>query len=128
MSFRVRATRVWAIEQAGDFERDIAPIFETKCLSCHNASDAEGEFALESRVSFIAGLGYSIGMGDVACGLVGTQCFLLFYTVSSIFHSGNLSSVFANGESTLFFSIMSAVDHNSTEHLVDKKFWVILVT
>ena len=37
-----------AIEQAVDFERDIAPIFETKCLSCHNASDAEGEFALES--------------------------------------------------------------------------------
>ena len=44
---------IGAIEQTVDFERDIAPIFETKCLSCHNASDAEGEFALESFQSAI---------------------------------------------------------------------------
>ncbi len=37
--------------QEVDFEKEIAPIFETKCLSCHNASDAEGEFSLESLQS-----------------------------------------------------------------------------
>lgn len=32
-----------------DFEKDIAPILEAKCLSCHNAADAKGEFVLETR-------------------------------------------------------------------------------
>lgn len=40
-----------AAENAVDFDRDIAPIFEEKCLFCHNASDAEGDLTLDSRHS-----------------------------------------------------------------------------
>jgi len=32
-----------------DFEAEVAPILEANCLSCHNASDAEGDLNLESR-------------------------------------------------------------------------------
>lgn len=32
-----------------DFERDIAPILEANCLSCHNREDAEGDLVLETR-------------------------------------------------------------------------------
>ncbi len=32
-----------------DFERDVAPVFEAKCLFCHNRADAEGDFNMETR-------------------------------------------------------------------------------
>ena len=32
-----------------DFERDVAPVFEARCLFCHNQADAEGDFNLETR-------------------------------------------------------------------------------
>ena len=32
-----------------DFESEVAPIFEARCLSCHNQADAEGDFILETR-------------------------------------------------------------------------------
>ncbi|MBC9867109.1 MAG: DUF1549 domain-containing protein [Opitutae bacterium] len=34
-----------------DFERDVAPVFEAKCLSCHSRADAEGDFILETRAA-----------------------------------------------------------------------------
>ncbi len=42
-----------SLGQGIDFERDIAPILEANCLSCHNASDAEGDFVLDSRISLM---------------------------------------------------------------------------
>lgn len=32
-----------------DFEKDIAPILEAQCLSCHNAQEAKGDVILETR-------------------------------------------------------------------------------
>mgnify|MGYP001178620502 CR=1 FL=1 len=37
--------------QGIDFEGEIAPILEANCLACHNASDAEGDFVLDSKQS-----------------------------------------------------------------------------
>lgn len=34
---------------APDFEKEVAPILEAKCLSCHNEHDAKGDFVLANR-------------------------------------------------------------------------------
>ncbi len=34
-----------------EFERDVAPVFEARCLSCHNRADAAGDFILETRAA-----------------------------------------------------------------------------
>ncbi|MCB1122369.1 MAG: DUF1549 domain-containing protein, partial [Verrucomicrobiae bacterium] len=39
---------------APDFETDIAPIFESHCLSCHNRDDAEGDYVLETKKEALA--------------------------------------------------------------------------
>lgn len=38
-----------AATAAPDFESQIAPIFEGHCLSCHNSTDAEGDFVLQTK-------------------------------------------------------------------------------
>lgn len=40
-----------------DFEKEVAPILETKCLFCHNAESAKGEFDLSTRASALAHTG-----------------------------------------------------------------------
>ena len=37
-----------------NFERDVAPVFEANCLSCHSRADAEGDFILETRAEAFA--------------------------------------------------------------------------
>lgn len=39
---------------AVDFERDLAPILETKCLSCHNPNKQEGDLSLASEADILA--------------------------------------------------------------------------
>jgi len=38
-----------------DFEREILPIFRSKCLACHNKTDAESDLVLESPATILAG-------------------------------------------------------------------------
>jgi hypothetical protein len=38
-----------SVAQSPDFETEVAPILEAKCLACHNQDDAEGDFILETR-------------------------------------------------------------------------------
>ncbi|MDA1048781.1 MAG: c-type cytochrome [Verrucomicrobia bacterium] len=38
-----------SLSGAPDFETQIAPIFEAHCLSCHNSTDAEGDFVLQTK-------------------------------------------------------------------------------
>lgn len=40
--------------EAPDFERDVAPILEARCLSCHDAAGAKGDFVLETRATALA--------------------------------------------------------------------------
>ena len=39
--------------QQVEFGLEVSPIFESKCLSCHNASDAEGDLVLDTRKSVL---------------------------------------------------------------------------
>lgn len=39
----------FALSASPNFETEIAPIFEARCLSCHNGFDAEGDFVLQTR-------------------------------------------------------------------------------
>jgi hypothetical protein len=41
------AGNVVAIDVAIDFERDVAPILESLCLSCHEGNDAKGGVRLD---------------------------------------------------------------------------------
>ena len=41
------------------FTRNIAPLLERKCLTCHNTNDHKGDFALETRDQLMAS-GYVI--------------------------------------------------------------------
>ena len=36
-----------------DFQKEILPIFRSKCLACHNASERQGELVLESPAGWI---------------------------------------------------------------------------
>ncbi len=38
---------------APDFEREVAPIFESRCLACHDAANAEGDVRLDSRAAVL---------------------------------------------------------------------------
>lgn len=38
---------------APDFEREVAPILESRCLACHDASNAEGEVRLDTRAAVL---------------------------------------------------------------------------
>ena len=50
-----------------DFQRDVAPILQTRCLSCHNERDRRGGLSLQSARSVRAGgeSGEVIAAGDV---------------------------------------------------------------
>ena len=38
-----------------DFARDIAPIFQTSCYSCHNGDKAQGQLRLDSETAILKG-------------------------------------------------------------------------
>src|SRR4051794_27222552 len=38
-----------------DFEKEILPIFRRSCLACHNATEAEGKFVLETPQTILKG-------------------------------------------------------------------------
>lgn len=38
---------------APDFEREVAPILESRCLACHDAANAEGEVRLDTRAAVL---------------------------------------------------------------------------
>lgn len=48
-----------------DFEKDIAPLLERKCLSCHSADQAKGDFVLETRAGALEH-GTALAPGDAA--------------------------------------------------------------
>jgi mono/diheme cytochrome c family protein len=43
------AVIVFRSSAASDFDRDVAPILESKCLSCHNPNEAKGDVVLANR-------------------------------------------------------------------------------
>jgi len=45
-----------------DFYRDVYPILESKCLSCHNSADAESDLILESAATILKGGGSGPGL------------------------------------------------------------------
>lgn len=50
------ATSLWANDKVvADYERDIVPIFQTYCVSCHNEQDRESGLSLESYASLQKG-------------------------------------------------------------------------
>jgi len=66
------AAVAWA---APDFEREVAPILEARCLSCHNAVEAKGDLVLETREdlldhedSLVPGDAEASGLIDVVSG------------------------------------------------------------
>jgi WD40 repeat protein len=38
-----------------DFEKEVLPIFRRSCIACHNATDAEGKFVIETPQSIVKG-------------------------------------------------------------------------
>lgn len=42
-----------AVAAAPDFEREVAPILESRCLACHDAANAEGDVRLDSRTAVL---------------------------------------------------------------------------
>lgn len=45
------------IQAAGpDFEKDVAPILEARCLSCHDEASAKGDVRLDTRAHFLASI------------------------------------------------------------------------
>ena len=40
---------VFRVSAAQDFERDVVPVLEAKCLSCHNPEEAKGDVVLANR-------------------------------------------------------------------------------
>lgn len=55
-----------AVASAVDFERDVAPILESRCISCHSADSAKGDVRLDTAVD----LGKTIVVGDVEGSLL----------------------------------------------------------
>ena len=53
---------------APDYAKQIAPIFQKRCVGCHNADDAEGKLSLDSYSDLQKGgkRGPSLQPGDVA--------------------------------------------------------------
>ena len=58
-----------AEEVSPDFERIVAPLLESRCLSCHDAETAKGEFDLSSATSTLAHTG-ALLPGDAASSLI----------------------------------------------------------
>lgn len=54
------------ISHAVDFERDVAPILESRCISCHGADLAKGDVRLDNAADF----GETIASGDVEGSLL----------------------------------------------------------
>lgn len=44
-----------AAAQEPDFKKDIAPIFESSCVKCHNAEKAKGKLNMEKKETFMKG-------------------------------------------------------------------------
>src|SRR5688572_28831156 len=40
-----------------DFEKEVLPIFRRSCIACHNATEAEGKFVIETPASILKGGG-----------------------------------------------------------------------
>ncbi len=55
-----------AVSSAVDFERDVAPILECRCISCHSADSAKGGVRLDNS----ADLGETIAVGDTEQSLL----------------------------------------------------------
>ncbi|MEX2580667.1 MAG: DUF1553 domain-containing protein [Verrucomicrobiales bacterium] len=56
-------------ESAPDFEQDVAPVLEAKCLSCHDEAGAKGDFVLETR-ELALGHPEAIAPGDAESSLL----------------------------------------------------------
>ncbi|MEN3940093.1 DUF1549 domain-containing protein [Prosthecobacter sp. SYSU 5D2] len=55
----------FGIQAAGpDFEKDVAPILEARCLSCHDEASAKGDVRLDTRAHFIDSI--HVGKPDVS--------------------------------------------------------------
>lgn len=55
-----------AASYAVDFERDVAPILESRCISCHSADSAKGDVRLDNA----ADLSEAIAVGDIEGSLL----------------------------------------------------------
>jgi len=55
-----------AVASAVDFERDVAPVLESRCISCHSADSAKGGVRLDNA----ADLGETIAVGDIEQSLL----------------------------------------------------------
>jgi WD40 repeat protein len=51
------ATPIAEVKHEGpvDFEKEVLPIFRRSCVACHNATDAEGKFVIETPQSILKG-------------------------------------------------------------------------
>ena len=59
LSLLIPATAAWSV----DFVKDIQPIFETKCLECHNPKKVKGDLLMDTAANLLKG-------GEGGAGLV----------------------------------------------------------
>lgn len=69
------ATPIAEVKHEGpvDFEKEILPIFRRSCVACHNATDAEGSFVIETPQAILKGG----GEGPAAVAGKGAESLLL---------------------------------------------------
>ena len=48
-------TTVFINAQTVDYTKQIAPLWDTYCIDCHSADDADGEFALDTFAALMKG-------------------------------------------------------------------------
>src|SRR5262245_54059639 len=46
-----------AVARNVDFEKDVVPIFQQSCVSCHSSGKAESDFSIETREKLLEGGG-----------------------------------------------------------------------
>ncbi len=53
-----------------DYQRDVQPVFDRHCVSCHNADDYDGRLSLEAGLGHVYNLGYYrlVARGQIADG------------------------------------------------------------
>ena len=55
MTVAIACTMVRAQERSPDFVRDVAPLLQRRCLSCHSGAEPKGEFSLQTAEAALSG-------------------------------------------------------------------------